>query len=77
MTLPFERTSAVNRTREFLIDLMDPRETPRIPKTIRDQARSLLRHYPSSFEMDMACENEEKAASADDPLALRIFKKTF
>lgn len=78
MTLPYERTNSVNRTRKFLIDLMNPKETPRVPKDIRQYARSLLKHYPSEFEMDMACENEDRAAEAEDsPLMFRVFKKTF
>lgn len=54
MTLPYERKNAVNYTRRFLLDLSNPRITPRIPKTIRDQARGLLKHYPLEIEMDEA-----------------------
>lgn len=72
MTVPYERKSAVNRTRKFLYDLMDPKATPRVPKDIRLQARSLLRHYPSDFDMEMACENEAKA----NPI-FRVFSKDF
>jgi len=54
MTLPYERTNAVNRTREFLYDLLDPKKTPRIPKEIRQRARSLLKHYPTEYDMDRA-----------------------
>ena len=38
MTVPYERTNAVNRVREFLYDLMDSRVTPKVPKHIRDKA---------------------------------------
>lgn len=76
MTVPFERLSAVNRTRQFLIDMMDPKATPRVPKDIRQQARALLRHYPSSYEMQIACENEEILAE-EHPVAFRVFKKDF
>ncbi len=54
MTLPYERTNAVNWTREFLYDLLDPKKTPRIPKEIRQRARSLLKHYPTEYDMDRA-----------------------
>ena len=76
MTVPFERTSAVNRTRKFLIDLMDPKATPRVPKDIRMHARSLLRHYPSETEMQIACENEDMLAEKH-PVLFRVFKKSF
>jgi hypothetical protein len=51
MTLPDERYRAVIQTRRFLFDLCNPEHTPRIPKLIRDTARSLLRHYPDNYDM--------------------------
>lgn len=53
MTMPSERTNAVNNTREFLYELMDPKKTPRLPKYIRTQALHLLRHYPTAFDMEI------------------------
>jgi hypothetical protein len=52
MTLPYERTNAVNYTRDFLYDLLDPQKTPRVPKEIRIRAGQLLKHYPSEYEMN-------------------------
>jgi len=52
MTLPTERTDAVLRTEKFLLDLCNPKTTPRVPKEVRDRARSLLRHYPSQYDME-------------------------
>jgi len=54
MTLPDERYRAVVQTRRFLMDLCNPQHTPRLPKLIRDTARSMLRHYPSEYEMRTA-----------------------
>ena len=51
MTLPIERTNAVLRTEKFLLSLCNPKETPRVPKSIRVEARRLLRHYPSQYSM--------------------------
>lgn len=51
MTIPSERTRAIIQTREFLISLLDTKQTPKVPKSIRMQARSLLRHYPSHYDM--------------------------
>lgn len=53
MTLPYERIYAVDNTREFLFDLLDPKKTPRIPKDIRIKARALLKHYPREYEMQL------------------------
>ena len=51
MTLPCERTSAVLRTEKFLLDLQDPKKTPKVPKHIRQEAYRCLRHYPSQYNM--------------------------
>ena len=56
MTLPDERYRAVVQTRRFLLDLCNTQHTPRVPKMIRDTARSMLRHYPSDWDMNRAAE---------------------
>ena len=33
------------------MDLCNPEHTPRVPKLVRDTARSMLRHYPSDWDM--------------------------
>ena len=74
MTVPVERTNAVIWTEQFLADLMDPKVTPRVPKAIRDQARRLLRHYPSKFEMDVIANRED---GVDEKIKLKIFGKSY
>lgn len=59
MTLPFEEKRAINYTREFLYDLLIPSRTSRVPKEIRDRARSLLRHYPAEYRVDEFMPDEE------------------
>lgn len=54
MTLPDERFNAVNQTRAFLRDLLDPKKTPGIPKATRKQAYWCLKHFPLEFDMDLA-----------------------
>lgn len=56
MTIPSERTRAVNSTYDFLFDLLDPKKTPRVPKEIRQRARALLRHYPCKWDMEITVE---------------------
>ena len=56
MTLPDERYRAVVQTRRFLLDLCNSQHTPRVPKLIRDTARSMLRHYPSDWDMNRAAQ---------------------
>lgn len=52
MTMPSERTAAVLNTREFLLELLDPKKTPRVPLEIRKRASMLLKHYPTGFYFD-------------------------
>lgn len=59
MTVPVERTNAVIYTEQFLCDLLDPKKTPRVPKSIRQQASRLLRHYPSRFHMETIAVRED------------------
>lgn len=51
MTLPDERRRAIQATREFLRSLLDPKETPRVPREVRLEARRCLKHYPTAFDM--------------------------
>lgn len=51
MTLPDERYLAVQRTRQFLLDLMDPKKYPRVAREVRQEARSLLKHFPTEWHM--------------------------
>lgn len=55
MTLPDERYRAVMWASRFLQDLAhDRKKYPRISKAVRQEAYSILRHYPSSWDMQRA-----------------------
>lgn len=56
MTLPYERRWAVDNTRQFLIDLLDPKKTPRVPRAVRKEAYRCLKHYPGDYYMEQAAE---------------------
>ena len=56
MTINYERRNAVNRTREFLVDLMNPKKTPRVPKEIRQEAYRCLKHYPREYDIERTAE---------------------
>ena len=53
MTLPFERYNAIKYTEDFLLSLCDPKKTPRVPRSIRQRAYALLRHYPGGYNLDV------------------------
>ena len=54
MTLPDERYRAVLAAERLLKDLCDPSVTPRVPKSIRQRASGVLRHYPGGWDMKRA-----------------------
>ena len=56
VTLPDERYRAVKAAQQFLTRLAGG-EYPRVPKAVRAEARSLLRHYPSAYDMKQAARN--------------------
>lgn len=56
MTIPAERTRAVSYTQKFLLELLDPKKTPRVPKEIRKKAYRLLKHYPGEFYLNKSSE---------------------
>lgn len=55
MTLPDERYRAVVWAERFLRDIAhNTKKYPRIPKTVRQEAYSILRHYPAEYDMKRA-----------------------
>jgi len=57
MTLPDERTRSLLNVREFLIALASPHGgLKRIPSDVRRQARYLLKHYPTTWDLDRLAE---------------------
>lgn len=56
MTLPDERYRAIKMARQFLMELCSAEKTPRVPQIIRNQARGILRHYPSDYDMNRAAD---------------------
>lgn len=75
MTLPDERYRAVMETMRFLTDLCNPDVTPRVPKVIRQRAYSLLRHYPSAWDMKVASENAPNIFQKEMEPLYRMVKK--
>lgn len=58
MTLPHERTRSLLFTEEFLLSLCNPKETPRVPSSVRKHALRCLRHYPTSFDVIRCGKND-------------------
>ena len=53
MTMPFERTTAVLQTKEFL-QMLARAEEPAIPERVRREAHRLLRHFPNKSDLQFA-----------------------
>lgn len=75
MTLPDERYRAVMWARNFLYDLCDPKKTPGVPKTVREQARSVLRHYPGDWDMKQAADAVPHVFAERMEPVTRLFKQ--
>jgi hypothetical protein len=75
MTLPDERYRAVMQTMRFLTALQDTTEYPRVPKKVRQQALSLLRHYPSAYDMKVAAESAPNIFQKESDDLYRMVKK--
>ena len=71
MTLPDERYRAVVQTQKFLVEILS---TPRVPKAIKDQARSCLRHYPSDWDMQRAADGAPDVFQEQMEAVTRLFK---
>lgn len=57
MTLPIERTRAVEKAYRFLLDLCNPQVTPKVPLRVRREARAILKHFPNAFNMEEAAKH--------------------
>lgn len=54
MTLPYQRTHTVMQVQKFLLRLASPYAPDgikKIPKAVREEARRLLKHYPSPGDL--------------------------
>lgn len=58
MTIPAEKTRALKNAREFLRRLLSPYNggIKRVPKEVRLEARSVLKHMISDYEIEQVTE---------------------
>ena len=67
MTLPDERYRALRCGQQLLLDLLNPKVTPKVPKYIRKRAYSILRHYPDSYHFTRIVEKLPEDFSVNSP----------
>ena len=75
MTLPDERYRAVMQTAKFLQALSHSGELKRIPLSVRQEARALLRHYPSEYDMKKVSQTSADIFAERMEDVTRMFKK--
>jgi hypothetical protein len=75
MTLPDERYRAVMQTAKFLQALSHSSELKRVPLAVRQQARALLRHYPSEYDMKKVSQTSADIFAERMEDVERMFKK--
>lgn len=50
MTTPDEMVRSIGYAGAFLRSLIDPAQTPRVPRKVRNEACARLRHYPNESQ---------------------------
>jgi len=48
---PQQQMAAMIGVRDFLLRLTNTKESPRIPREVRREARTIMRHYPPEHEL--------------------------
>ena len=75
MTLPDERYRAVVQTAKFLQSLSYSSEIKRVPLAVRQEARRLLRHYPSEYDMKKVSQTSADVFAERMEDVERLFKQ--
>lgn len=76
MTLPDERYRSVMWAKRFLESLAyDKKAYPRISKAVRGEAHSILRHFPSEWDMKRASTEVPEVFQERMEPVTRLFKQ--
>ena len=76
MTLPDERYRSLVETKKFLMTLLSPHATPKVPRVIRERARSLLRHWPADYHLEkMTIDMPRDFAKEMEPLYRMVLQR--
>ena len=74
MTLPDERYRAVTHAERFLVRLAGGHYA-RVPKAVREEARALLRHYPTDWDMELAAAGSPDVFQKQMEAVYRLLKQ--
>lgn len=66
MTMPDERYRAMVEGLKLIEDLLIPHATPRVPTNIRERARWIMRHHPSTYDLTQLARHAPEMLSTKD-----------
>jgi hypothetical protein len=76
MTLPDERYRSVLWAKRFLQDLAhNTKDYPRVPKKVRGEAYSILRHFPNDWDMEQVADASPHIIQQRMEPVTRLFKQ--
>ena len=75
VTLPDERYRALRCGQQLLLDLLNPKVTPKVPKYIRERSASILRHYPDSYHFTRIVEKLPEDFAVNSPF-VKVINET-
>ena len=73
MTLPDERYRAVRWAQRFLVSIMTTRSG--LSEEIKGEAKSILRHYPTEYELDRLAEASPEILQKQMEPVYRLMKQ--
>lgn len=72
MTTKLQRDS-IERAIDLLMRLTEPKQTPRVPKLIREEAKAILEHLPKKCEDSSCCIETQTPKSTKTCIFNRMF----
>ena len=64
---------SIKKAADLLMRLTKPKQTPRVPKPIRDEAEGILKHFPMKCEDLSCCKEVQTPRSTKTCIFSRMF----
>lgn len=74
MTMPDERSRSIRKARDFLRSLLNPKETPKVPRAVRQAAGDVLKHFPGDLYIE---ESAKKLPDVWGKLETKVYERTY
>ena len=66
-----EERNSLMYAREFLVKLLDPKQTPNVPRAIRQEALRRLHHYPAKHRIEDLYPDEKEKSKYKSTFSLK------